>query len=200
MTDPKSHSHSSHSQHHQHNAAESDANDSVFADSQAADGFTGDESPEQLVDALEQQVAELRGRELKAQAELENFRRRMLRDVETQLKFAAMPLVNDLLEVVDNLHRATESASTASSTDGLIAGVRMVQQQLANVLSKHHCKPIPGVGNPFDPNVHQAIAQHASDEYPAGTVMMETSLGYMMHDRVVRPSMVIVSTGPSATR
>lgn len=200
MTDPKSHSQSSHSQHHQHNAAESDANDSVFADSQAADGFSGDESPEQLVDALEQQVAELRGRELKAQAELENFRRRMLRDVETQLKFAAMPLVNDLLEVVDNLHRATESASTASSSDGLISGVRMVQQQLANILAKHHCKPIPGVGNPFDPNVHQAIAQHASDEYPAGTVMLETSLGYMMHDRVVRPSMVIVSTGPSATR
>jgi molecular chaperone GrpE len=199
MTDPKSHSQSSQSQPHPHGSGESDANDSVFADSRSADGFTGDESPEQLVDALEQQVVELRSRELKAQAELENFRRRMLRDVETQLKFAAMPLVNDLLEVVDNLHRATESASATTSIDGLTAGVRMVQQQLANVLAKHHCKPIPGVGHPFDPNFHQAIAQHASDQYPTGTVMLETSLGYTMHDRVVRPSMVIVSTGPTAS-
>lgn len=170
--------------------------DSVFAEAGESEP-AADESPEQLVDALEQQVAQLRDRELKAQAELENFRRRMMRDLETQLKFASMPLVNDLLEVVDNLHRATESATGTSSVDGIVAGVRMVQQQFANVLAKHHCKPIPGVGHAFDPNVHQAIAQQPSDQYPAGTVMLETSRGFMMHDRVVRPSMVIVSTGSS---
>jgi molecular chaperone GrpE len=75
----------------------------------------------------------------------------------------------------------------------------MVQQQFANVLAKHHCKPIPGVGHPFDPNVHQAIAQQPSNDFPAGTVLIETSRGYLMHDRVVRPSMVIVSTGPAQT-
>jgi molecular chaperone GrpE len=155
------------------------------------------ESPEQLVDALEHQIAELKDRELKAQAELENFRRRILRDVDLQLKFAALPFVRDLLEVVDNLHRATESTASGSGAEGVVAGVRLVQQQLASVLAKHHCAPIESVGKAFDPNVHQAIAQHASQEFPAGTVMMETSMGYMMHDRVIRPSMVIVSTGPS---
>jgi molecular chaperone GrpE len=63
------------------------------------------------------------------------------------------------------------------------------------VLEKHHCKPIPGLGKPFDPNIHQAIAQQPSADYAAGVVMMETSVGYTLHDRVIRPSMVIVSTG-----
>jgi molecular chaperone GrpE len=177
------------------------AKDSIFAEDGTPPNPTSEESPEQLVDALEHQLADLRSRELKAQAELENFRRRTLRDVETQLKFASSSLVSDLLEVVDNLHRATESAAASSTqnVDGLIAGVRMVQQQFANVLAKHHCKPIPGVGHPFDPNVHQAIAQQPSNDFPAGTVLIETSRGYLMHDRVVRPSMVIVSTGPAQT-
>ena len=175
-----------------------DPKDAVFAENEATASDPSSETPEQLIDELEQQVVELRSRELKAQAELENFRRRITRDVETQLKYAALPLVSDLLEVVDNLHRATESVSGATNADGIVAGVRMVQQQFANVLAKHHCKPIAGLGKPFDPNVHQAIAQQPSDQYPAGTVMMETSLGFMMHDRVIRPSMVIVSKGPAS--
>ncbi len=170
--------------------------DAYFSD---AEGRIEDceESPEALVEELEQQVADLRGRELKAQAELENFRRRMMRDVEQQLKYAAVPMVTDLLDVLDNLNRAIESASadSAGSVEGLIAGVKMVQQQFVNVLSKHHCKQIPSVGKPFDPNVHQAISQMPSNEFPAGSVMLEHSVGYAMHDRVVRPSMVVVSTG-----
>jgi len=178
--------------------SEREANDAVFSEHESTASDPTSETPEQLIDELEQQVVELRGRELKAQAELENFRRRITRDVETQLRYAALPMVNDLLEVVDNLHRATESVSGGANADGVVAGVRLVQQQFANVLAKHHCKPIAGLGKPFDPNVHQAIAQQPSDQYPAGTVMMETSLGYMMHDRVIRPSMVIVSTGPAS--
>ncbi len=71
----------------------------------------------------------------------------------------------------------------------------MVLGQLTSVLDKHQCKQIPALGAPFDPNIHQAISQQPSAEYPAGTVAYEASVGYMLHDRVVRPSMVIVSTG-----
>ncbi len=187
--DPSNESHTSESEHA--------VNDQFFSESLGEDDNVPQESPEQLVDALEQQVAELRDRELKAQAELENFRRRILRDVDLQLKFAAMPLVHDLLDVVDNLHRATEPNANSAGGEGVIAGVKLVQNQLATVLAKYHCTPIESVGKPFDPNIHQAIAQQPSDTYPAGTVMLETSLGFMMHDRVVRPSMVIVSTGPA---
>lgn len=156
-----------------------------------------EESPELLVQQLEQQLVEIRSRELKAQAELENFRRRMLRDVDQQLKFAAMPLVTDLLDVLDNLNRAIESAVPGSGSEGIVAGVKLVQQQFVNVLNKHHCKQIPSLGVPFDPNVHQAISQLPSDSHPPGSVMVEHSVGYMLHDRVVRPSMVVVSTGPA---
>jgi molecular chaperone GrpE len=177
--------------------SESSLNDSAFES--MADSFESQdsESPEQLVDMLEQQVADLKDRELKAQAELENFRKRLLRDTEQQLRYALLPFVHDLLEVVDNLNRATDAASTSNSSDSLLAGVKLVQTQLHHVLAKYSCKPIESVGQSFDPNYHQAIAQQPSNEHGAGKVLMETSVGYIMHDRVIRPSMVIVSTGPA---
>jgi molecular chaperone GrpE len=167
----------------------------LYGEGDAQDAGLQEDSPELLVQQLEQQVVELRDRELKAQAELENFRRRMIRDVDQQLKYSAMPLVTDLLEVLDNLNRAIESAAPNAGSEGLVAGVKLVQQQFVNVLSKHHCKQIPSVGMPFDPNVHQAISQQPSETHAANTVMVEHSVGYMLHDRVVRPSMVVVSTG-----
>ena len=159
------------------------------------------ESPEQVVDMLEQQMVELRDRELKAQAELENFRKRIYRETEQTLKYAASPLIKDLIEVLDNLARAADAAgSTASNSPeaaSLLEGVRMVQQQMVGVLGKHHCRPMESLGKVFDPNLHQAIAQSPSAEYPAGTVMLEATTGYVLHDRVIRPSHVIVSTGES---
>ena len=159
------------------------------------------ESPEQVVDMLEQQMVELRDRELKAQAELENFRKRIYRETEQTLKYAVSPLIKDLIEVLDNLARAADAAgSTASNSPeaaSLLEGVRMVQQQMVGVLGKHHCRPMESLGKVFDPNLHQAIAQSPSAEYPAGTVMLEATTGYVLHDRVIRPSHVIVSTGGS---
>jgi molecular chaperone GrpE len=180
-------------------SSDSLANDSIFEtlESNVFDS-AGDESPEQVVDLLEQQLADLKDRELKAQAELENFRKRLLRDTEQQLKYALLPFVRDLVEVVDNLNRASDAATNSGSTDGLVAGVKLVQHQFHSVLAKYSCRPIECVGRSFDPNFHQAIAQQPSDKIAAGSIMMETSVGYVMHDRVVRPSMVIVSTGPAA--
>lgn len=173
----------------------SSASDSIF-ESLESDSMNT-ESPEQIVDLLEQQVAEFRDRELKAQAELENFRKRLLRDTEQQLKYAVVPFVRDLLEVVDNLNRATDAATASGSTDSLVSGVKLVQGQLATVLGKFECRPIASVGQTFNPYHHQAISQMPSEEHAAGIVMHETSVGYMLHDRVIRPSMVIVSTGPA---
>jgi len=172
--------------------------ESLFGDSVDAalsDTLDGNASPEDTVAAMEQQLAELKDRELKAQAELENFRKRILRDTEQTLKYASLPLIRDVLEVSDNLSRAAEVAQSSADTASLLAGVRMVQQQLKGVLEKFNCKPIDALGKPFDPNVHQAIAQSPSNDYPAGSVSLEASVGYMMYDRVIRPSHVIVSTG-----
>jgi molecular chaperone GrpE len=157
---------------------------------------------------LESQLAESTREVLRVRAEMENYRKRMQRDSDQQLKYANVPLVRDLIEVVDNLYRALEAASQ-ESTDGLHStgatqttalrdGVQMVLDQLAGVLGKYGCKRIESVGHEFDPNFHEAITQMSSPEYAAGVVMQEVAAGYLLHDRVVRPSSVIVSTGAPA--
>ena len=77
-------------------------------------------------------------------------------------------------------------------------GIKLVANQLEVVLKQHQCVRIEDVGSPFDPNQHQAIAQEPSDEYRAGTITRATQVGYKLHDRVIRPAQVFVSTGPSS--
>lgn len=150
----------------------------------------------QLTD-LQSKLDAAEQRALRAQAEQENYRKRVQRDLADERKYALLPLATDLLAVVDNLQRAIDAAST-SSTGALLEGVKMVAAQLHAVLEKHGCKRIPGVGAQFDPHVHQAIAQEASTEHPAGTVTREAQIGYTLHDRVIRPAQVFVSTGSPA--
>jgi molecular chaperone GrpE len=144
----------------------------------------------------EQKLQDAEARALRSHAELENFRRRTRRDLDEQLKYASLPLINGVIEVVDNLTRALSAAESESSSS-LVNGVRMVQSQLEQVLEKHGCKRIPTVNMPFDPNHHSALQMQASDTIPANTVVSETRSGYALHDRVVRPALVIVSTGPA---
>jgi molecular chaperone GrpE len=166
------------------NSAEADAGDDQF--------FSSDDRIAELEGKIKIAETEV----LKSHAEAENFRKRLQRDAEQQLRYANMPLVRDMLDVIDNLKRATEAATNESgNSSALLDGVQMVTQQLANILTKFACKPIESVGQPFDPNIHEAIAQMPSGEVPAGHVLQEVAVGYMLHDRVIRPSQVIVSTG-----
>jgi len=182
------------------NAAEAGpgGDDAVQSD-QAAAADAALESRDEAMDRMAQEVEQSRQRVLMAQAELENFRKRTRKDYEEQLRYAAMPLVEDILQVRDNLVRAIEAAASAGDTadaiDGLKSGVELVTKQLDDVLAKHGVKPIPAVGEIFDPNFHQAIAQTPSDQHQEGTVAIEATAGFQMHQRVVRPSQVVVSTG-----
>jgi molecular chaperone GrpE len=142
---------------------------------------------------LQQDLADANERALRVQAELENYRKRTRREMEEERRYAVLPFAKDLLSVVDNLERALAAAQGDGS--GLLEGVQMVSAQLQNVLSQHQCTRIESVGKPFDPNVHQAIAQETSDEHPAGTVTREAQSGYKLFDRVIRPAQVFVSTG-----
>lgn len=156
--------------------------------------FNADDRIAELTEKLKAAETEV----LKSHAEVENFRKRLQRDADQQLRYANLPLVRDILDVIDNLKRATDAASSESGNAvALLEGVQMVTQQLQNVLTKYACKPIESVGKPFDPNIHAAITQMPSDEVPAGSVVQEVAVGYMLHDRVIRPSQVIVSTGPT---
>ncbi|MGI9474929.1 MAG: nucleotide exchange factor GrpE [Rubripirellula sp.] len=154
------------------------------------------ESRDEEMDRLRATAEEADKRVLMAQAEAENFRKRMRRDYEDQIKFASVPLVADVLEVRDNLLRALVAAENSADSAGLKEGVAMVAKQLDDTLAKYAILQIPAEGELFDPNFHEAISQMPSDQ-PAGMVAHVAQSGFQMHDRVVRPSQVVVSTGPA---
>lgn len=144
----------------------------------------------------DEQVLEAQQEVLRVRAEMENFRKRMQREAENTLKYANMNLVRDMLEAVDNLKRAADAAKEENaSASALRDGVEMVASQIQGVLDKHGCKLIEALGCEFDPNFHEAIGQKPSEEYASGFVAQEVTAGYRLHDRVVRPSCVLVSTG-----
>jgi molecular chaperone GrpE len=133
---------------------------------------------------------------LRLQAEMQNLRNRTSREIADERKYAALPVLTDLLPVVDNIDRAIEAAEKSGEAENLLAGFRLVKQQLHTILVRNECVPIPAENEVFDPNIHQAILQQPSADVPAGKVMMVTQQGYKLHDRVVRPAQVIVSAGP----
>jgi molecular chaperone GrpE len=147
---------------------------------------------------LEVDLAAANDRVVRAQAELENFRKRVYREMEEERKYASLPLLRGLLPVMDNLDRAIESTEKNHDFQGMREGVRLVAQQFRSVLQQHHCTMIEAKGKLFDPHLHEAIAQLPSQDVPAGTVIDATLPGYVLHDRVVRASQVLVSSGAQA--
>ena len=180
---------------------EFEATDAAFDEGAGQEMDTGEtvqpETRDEEMERLRHAASEADKRVLIAQAEAENFRKRMRRDFEDQLTYASMPMVGDLLEVRDNLVRALEAAEQSSEASGLTEGVAMVAKQLDDTLAKYGVKEIPAEGEVFDPNYHEAISQMPSDQ-PEGMVAHVALTGFQMHDRVVRPSQVVVSTGPQA--
>ena len=145
---------------------------------------------------LQQQVEILRDKYLRSQAEFDNYRKRTQKESEQARKYQALNLIRDLLPVVDNLQRALAAAETSDQISDLIAGVQIVSNQILKVLGRYHAKPIQAAGQPFDPNLHEAIQQLPDSDVPAQNVSQEVEQGYLLHDRVIRPSKVIVSSGP----
>lgn len=145
----------------------------------------------------EAELAAEKDRSLRLQAEMENLRSRTSREIAEQARYAAMPLVRDLLPTIDNIERAIEAAAQAGEAPALLEGFKLVHQQLLTILQQHNCTQIEAQEEVFDPQYHAAILQQPSDEVPAGHVLMVTQTGYKLHDRVVRPAQVIVSTGPA---
>ena len=154
---------------------------------------------EQSVDAalqdpidLPEELNQANARALRAQAELENFRKRIRREMDEERRYARVPLISELLPVMDNLDRALEAAEKTEGGSGLLEGVKMVRAQLLGVLEQSHCHAIEAVGAAFDPHLHEAIGQEPSDEFGPGVVTRVVTIGYQLHERVVRPSQVLV--------
>jgi molecular chaperone GrpE len=143
---------------------------------------------------LSDEVEEAKDRIQWLLAETENYRKRVARQIEDERRYANLPMIRDLLPVLDNLDRAIEAAENTKHTTGLLEGCKMVVQQLQDVLARHGCREIEALHEPFDPYHHEAVSQQPSEDFPANTVLNVVQAGFQLHDRVVRPSQVIVST------
>ena len=150
---------------------------------------------DQLAAAVQERDAN-HERWLRAQAELENFRRRSNKEMSEFRQFQSLPIIRDLLPAIDNLQRALDAAEQSQNLDEFVTGIKMIISQVEGVFTSHNAQPIESVNQPFDPNLHEALQQVPSAEHPAMTIIQELERGYTLNDRVVRPSKVLVSSGP----
>ena len=133
---------------------------------------------------------------VRERAELENFKRRMQREKSESLRFAAEPLVRDVLPLVDNLERAVKHAEGTENGQALVDGVELVLRSFLEALEKHGVCRVKARDQIFDPAQHQAVAQVENAQLAPNTVVDEHQPGYQLHDRLLRPAMVTVSKAP----
>lgn len=153
---------------------------------------TADEYERQIA-SLKQEVAEFRDRAMRWQAELENYQKRITRQLAEERRYAGIDLIRDLLPVYDNLQRASQAAEQNHDVAQLLQGLRMIVKQWEDVLARHNCQKIDALHKPFDPNVHHAVSRQATGDVAPNTVIYVAQDGFILHDRVVRPSQVVVS-------
>jgi molecular chaperone GrpE len=146
----------------------------------------------------DEELKSLNDKYLRLAAEFDNYKRLAQRDQRDQIRFGNEQLLKELLPVVDNLERAIKAAKGSKSTEGLIQGVDLTLKQLQGVLGKFGVQSIPTMGQPFDPSGHQAVASVPSTQVPDQHVVEEFQRGYRLHDRILRPAMVTVSSGADA--
>ncbi len=158
----------------------------------------GDEiQPEAEVDPLEaaqQEIAELKDKQLRLHAEMDNLRKRTQREVADAHKYAIEKFATELLEVIDNLERALESEE--GNEAAVREGVKLTLNSWHEMMKRFQVERIDAVGNPFDPHLHEALTQMPSDQ-PEGTVIAQHVAGYTLNGRLIRPAKVLVSSGPA---
>jgi molecular chaperone GrpE len=152
-----------------------------------------DNSEDNALAELQRQVDDNHSRYLRAQADFDNFRRRTFKEKEELTQYASLKVISQLLPVLDNFQRALQTGGEGAESGSFAKGVDMIYRQLNQVLEAEGLKQMEAVGQPFDPELHQAIMQVASEDHDEGTVVEVIQPGYKLKDKVIRPAMVKVS-------
>ncbi|MBR1583230.1 MAG: nucleotide exchange factor GrpE [Spirochaetales bacterium] len=161
------------------------------AQEEQAEEVSQEEILQNKVAELEAANADLKDQMLRRQAELENYRKRLIRDKEEAVQFANESLIRDILGFLDNMDRALAAAKNGGDLNALIEGFEMTQNQLLSTLDKNWgLKGIDSVGQEFDPSLHEACMMTIDENLDKETVLEEFQKGYTLHDRVIRPSKV----------
>lgn len=154
------------------------------------------ENLEAEIETLKAEQQELQGQLLRTLADMQNMRKRFLQDQEQTKRFATEELVRELLPVLDNFERTIIAAEQGASIDTVLDGVKAVDRQLRTALERQRVTRIKAHGEPFDPDLHEAIATDESHEHEEGTVTGEIEPGYKMGEKVIRPARVRVARKP----
>lgn len=153
---------------------------------------------EQLA-AAKKEAADNYDRYVRSVADLDNHRRRTVREKDELRQFAASRVLEDLLPVIDNLGLGLAAAKAPNADlKTLVGGISMVAEQLKSALANHGLKEVNPAGQPFDPNLHEAISQQSSADIAEGSVVTVVRVGFTLNGRLLRPASVIVSSGPAA--
>jgi len=144
----------------------------------------------------EETIKSLQERLLYFQADFENFKKLKNKEKQDTLKFGNEVLIKDLLPVIDNLERALEHASKTEDFKSIHEGIEIVLNEFLKVLEKAGVEPVEALGKKFDPNFHEAFFQEERDDVKPETVISEHQKGYVLNGRLIRPSMVSISTNP----
>jgi molecular chaperone GrpE len=149
-------------------------------------------------EGLQADLDRFRDLALRSQADFENYKKRAAREKDEAIKYANSALLERLVPILDNFELGLSAARGEGETSPIFSGMNMILKQLNDFLSESGAQPIEAEGKKFDPNLHEAIAREPSDEVPEGTVLRQTRRGYRLKDRLLRPSSVVVSSGPAA--
>ncbi len=152
-----------------------------------------EEQYEAKLAALQAKLDDEENRHLRLRADFDNMRRRQQLDREAAEKYRAQSLLSDLLPVLDNFERALQVETTSEETASIIKGIEMVYRSLLDATEKEGLQVIKAEGEQFDPNIHQAVMQEQDSEKETGVVLRELQKGYILKDRVLRPTMVSVN-------
>ena len=150
----------------------------------------------EAVAAAQAEVAKMREAMLRMQAETENTRKRLTRELERSRRLALERVLKDLLQVRDSLERGLEVDRDSATVDSLLEGQALTLKMLDKVMQDHHLEQIDPAGEPFDPELHEAMTVLPSPEHDENTVLEVLQKGYRLHDRLIRPARVVVSSKP----
>jgi len=167
-------------------------------DDDESDDDDDDSAVAEELAAAKAEAAQMKDRYARLQAEWDNYRKRTAAERESERARAAEKLVTDLLPALDDIERALNHAKESGDGSGLVEGVEAIQTKFLQILEKHKVVVVPAMGEPFDAMKHQAVGTQEDESVPEETVVQVYQQGYQMGDRVIRPSMVVTSTGGPA--
>ena len=159
-----------------------------------------EQSADSLLTQLQADIESYRDLALRSKADLDNFRKRAAREKEDATKYANATFLERLIPILDNFELGLNAARTGAGNSPILAGMDMVAKQLNDFLASSGVEPVNAEGQPFDPNLHEAVAQEESATVAEGVIIRQLRKGYKLRDRLLRPATVVVSKGPAGAK